>query len=444
MNAAIQPPQRSLPVRRFLVLWLMAMAAIALIDRTNISIAGIQIGREFKIDNVHLGWVFSAFLVGYALFQVPGGVLARRFGPRRVLAFALVWWGVFTALTACAPSGTSHALLALIFVRAALGAGEAVMFPGANQFVERWIPLPERGRANGIIFSGVGLGSMVAPPLIAAIIPHYGWRASFWICAILGLFAAVVWYTTARDLPEQHPGVSAQELQTIVSGRGDAKPAQAPIGSSILKTTPVPWKRIFLSKDILALTASYFCYGYVSWIFFSWFYIYLSEVRGLSLTTSALYSILPFAAMTIGAFTGGLASDWLARHVSLRAGRCYLPSLALLLTALLLAAGSSAQQARTASLVLACGAGALYLSQSSFFTVTADCAGDCAGVASGVMNMGCHIGGAVTAFITPLIAAHFGWVASFFTASAMALLGALAWLAVDPGARFARNDSYVE
>ena len=444
MNAVIQRPQRSLPVRKLLVLWLMVMAAVALIDRTNISIAGIEISREFNIDNPHLGWVFSAFLVGYSLFQIPGGVLARSFGPRRVLTFALIWWAVFTAFTALAPSGASHALLVLILIRVALGAGEAVMFPGANQFVERWIPIPERGRANGIIFSGVGLGSMLAPPVITAIILRHGWRASFWLCAALGLLAAAVWYLAARDTPEMHPRVTAQELETIVSGRGDVTAPHAPAASSTQPKTSVPWKRLFLSKDLLALTASYFCYGYISWIFFSWFYIYLSQVRGLSLATSAIYSMLPFAAMTVGALTGGLSSDWLARHISVRAGRCYLPSFALLLTALLLAAGSSAHGARTASLVLAGGAGALYVSQSSFFSVTADCAGDCAGVASGVMNMGCHIGGAVTALITPLIAAHFGWVASFFAASAMAILGALAWLAVDPKARIGQNGSYVE
>jgi ACS family glucarate transporter-like MFS transporter len=147
--------------------------------------------------------------------------------------------------------------------------------------------------------------------------------------------------------------------------------------------------------------------------------------------------MLPFLAMTVGSFTGGLASDWLARHVSARAGRCYLPSLALALTAVLLAVGSSAHGTQTASLVLAGGAGALYLSQSCFWSVTADCAGQCAGVASGFMNMSCHIGGAVTALVTPLIAARFGWVASFLAASAMAVLGALAWLAVDPAARLA-------
>lgn len=431
----------ALPVRFLLVLWLMVLSALALVDRTNISIAGIEISRQFHIDNVHLGWVFSAFLIGYALFQVPGGVLARRYGPRRVLTFGIVWWGVFTALTAFALPGMHAALFTLIVVRAALGAGEAVMFPAANQFVERWIPIAERGRANGVIFGGVGLGSALAPPLITAIILRHGWQVSFWFCSVLGLLAATVWYVVARDTPEQHPWVRATELEHIRSGRGDAAGDATRVANRPPQKTAIPWKAIVTSKEILALSASYFCYGYVSWIFFSWFYIYLAQVRGFSLQRSALYSMLPFLAMIAGALIGGLASDWLARRFSARAGRCYLPSFAFALTAVLLAVGCSAHSAQTASLVLAGGAGALYLSQSSFWSVTADCAGQCASVASGFMNMSCHIAAALTAMVTPLIAVHFGWVASFRTASAMAMLGALAWLAVDPTARLTNAPS---
>jgi MFS transporter, ACS family, glucarate transporter len=429
------------PIRYLLVLWLMAMGAIAFLDRTNISIAGIEIGREFRIDDTHLGWVFSAFLVGYACFQIPGGMLARRFGPRRILMLGVLWWGVFTALTAAAPSGAPAALLMLILIRVALGAGEAVMYPSANQFVERWIPIAERGRANGIIFGGVGLGSGLAPPLLTAIILRWGWHVSFWFCATLGVLAGVVWFIAARNTPEEHPWVSNRELKHIVKGRGDAGRGLRVVQSTRTgEISKVPWRKIFASKDILAVTASYFTYGYVSWIFFSWFYIYLAQVRGLSLKTSALYSILPFISMTVGCLIGGVASDWLARHVSMRAGRSYLPCFALVLTAILLSAGSRAQSAQTASLVLAGGAGALYLSQSCFWSVTADFAGQYAGVVSGAVNMGCQIGAAVTASVTPLIAAHFGWIASFLTASILAALGGLAWLAVNPSARLASGD----
>lgn len=426
---------RGLPIRYLLVFWIMALSAIAFLDRTNISVAGVEIGREFRIDNTHLGWVFSSFLVGYAAFQIPAGVLARRFGPRRVLAAGLVWWGIFTALTALAPPHAGGALLWLILIRVALGAGEAVMYPCANQFVERWFPIPERGKANGIIFGGVGLGSATAPPLLTAIILRHGWHASFWFCAVLGVLAGVVWYVAARNTPESHPWVGAAELARITAGRGDAQEDDLQEAGAQLHRAAVPWRRIFLNRSILAVTASYFTYGYVSWIFFSWFYLYLTEVRGLSLRSSAVLSMFPFMAMSLGSLVGGAASDWLARQVSPRAGRCFLPAFALFMTAVLLAAGSRVHAAQSASLVLACGAGALYLSQSSFWSVTADFAGTFAGVVSGAMNMGCQIGGAVTATLTPLIAAHFGWEASFMTATALAVLGAAAWLLVDPAAR---------
>jgi len=141
--------------------------------------------------------------------------------------------------------------------------------------------------------------------------------------------------------------------------------------------------------------------------------------------------------MTLGSLGGGVLSDWLARNVSARAGRCILPAIALGCTAILLLVGSRAHNTQVASLVLACGAGALYVSQSCFWTVTADYAGQHAGVVSGAMNMGGQFGGAATAALTPLIAAHFGWEASFLAASVLATLGALAWLTVNPDARLA-------
>jgi len=434
-----QPGKRSghgLPMRYLLVLWVLVLSTIAFLDRTNISIAGVQIGKEFGIDNSHLGWIFSAFLVGYASFQIPGGIILRRFGPRRVLTFFVLSWGVFTVLTALVPPGMRGSLWVLFLVRVLLGASSAVMYPSANQFVERWFPIHERGKANGIVFGGVGLGSAIAPPLLTSIILLYGWHDAFWFCALVGTLAAAVWFVVARDTPEQHPWIGSEELAMIASGRGD-RPKTKPAASGEKKAS-VPWKEIFASKEVLGLMASYFTYGYISWIFFSWFYIYLAQVRGLSLKTSAVYSIFPFVAMTVGSIVGGTASDWLARHVSARVGRCFLPAIALLMTGILLLVGSRAQDAITATAVLACGAGSLYLSQSCFFSVAADYAGEFAGVVSSTVNMSCQVGAAVTASLTPLIAAHFGWEASFLTATVLATLGASAWLVVNPHARLAR------
>lgn len=420
------------PVRYLLVMWLFVLSAVAYLDRTNISIAGIQIGREFAIDHTRLGWVFSAFLIGYAAFQIPAGLLAHRFGPRLVLTFAALWWGLFTVLTALVPPTISGAVVILVLVRFALGAGEATMYPATSQFVERWFPIRERGKANGIIFGGVGVGSGFTPPLVTAIILHYGWRASFWFSAAAGIAAGAIWYLAARDRPEEHPMVTELEAAHIREGRGLTNADTKRPSQATRAKRDVPWARIFGSKEMIALTLSYFSFGYVAWIFFGWFYIYLAEVRGLNLKASAVYSMLPFIAMTVGCLVGGAASDWIARRFNLRLGRCILPSCSLALTAILMVLGSRAHQAETASLILALGAGILYLSQSCFWAVTADFAGEYSGIASGIMNMGAQIGGACTASLTPLIAAHFGWETSFFIAASLALMGAVAWLFIDP------------
>jgi ACS family glucarate transporter-like MFS transporter len=151
-------------IRWILVGWMFLISSIAYLDRVNVSIAGRSIQREFNLDNIQLGWVFSAFVTGYALFQAPGGRLADGFGPRRILALGTIWWGVFTALTALVPSGLTGALWLLLVVRFALGLGEAVVYPSSNKLVAAWIPSQERGVANGLIFAGVGAGPGSRPP----------------------------------------------------------------------------------------------------------------------------------------------------------------------------------------------------------------------------------------------------------------------------------------
>src|ERR1700680_2674213 len=212
------PVERSSSVRFFLAFWLFVLSGVAFLDRTNISIAGLQISSEYGLGNQRLGWIFSAFLIGYAGFQVPAGWLASRFGPRLVITLGVVWWGVATALTTLIPPGIPQAVMLLIGIRFALGAGEAVIYPAANQFVARWVPVQERGFINGLIFAGVGAGSGLTPPLLTWLITHHGWRAAFWFSALIGLAAGAVWWIAARDTPDEHSGVSTAELRKIHDG----------------------------------------------------------------------------------------------------------------------------------------------------------------------------------------------------------------------------------
>lgn len=418
-------------VRWVLIVWIFIISSVAYLDRVNISIASHYIVKEYHLSNIQLGYIFSAFVLGYALFQALGGRVSDRYGPRWVITVATVWWAVFTSLATAIPRSITRVVAVFVGVRFLLGAGEAVMYPASNRLVAKWIPTNERGRANGLIFAGVGVGAGITPPLITYIMLHGGWRLSFWVSALLGLVVGSVWFWLARDNPEEHPWMSAREMEVIRSGL----PNSSDRAKGIL-----PWGIILASKDFLLVTYSYFCYGYVAYIFFAWFFIYLSTVRGLNLRESSYFAMLPFIAMAICSPAGGVLSDWITRRYGKRWGRCGVAVVGIGLAAAFVAFGSAVSSPRLASIVLAGGAGALYLSQSTFWSVTADMAGESAGSVSGIMNMGAQIGSTVTATLTPLIASRFGWGASFGVAAFLCGTGALAWLLVDPSRQLTQGE----
>lgn len=423
---------RRVPIRAGLVFWVFLLSAVAYLDRINLSIAGPDISREFGLSNVRLGWVMSAFLIGYAASQVPAGWVAVRLGPRRALTLGVVLWGAFTLGTALVPAGMRGALVTLIAVRCALGVGEAIIYPASNQFVARWIPERERGTVNGAIFAGVGAGAGLTPPLLVALIVNHGWRAAFWFSAAVGVAAGAVWYWIARDTPEEHPLVRPEELGVIRAGIADSGGAQN-------AKARIPWGAMLRSRTLLLLTFSCFTFGYVAWIFLGWFFIYMRQARGLELKASAIYTMFPFLAMTVFCFGGGVMSDWITARRGLRMGRCGPGVVALLFAAVLLVVGSHVGSAPMAAMTLAAGAGVLYLCQASYWAVTADIGGESAGVVSAVMNMGAQMGSAVTASLTPWIAQRVGWTWAFLVAAILAAAGAIAWLGVDPEARLARS-----
>ena len=426
-------------VRWFLVFLLFLLSAVSYLDRVNMSTAAGTIADAYHLSFVQLGKVFSVMLVGYGLFQTVGGRLADRYGPRLVLTGGVIWWGIFTALTALVPANFAGALYLFMTIRFLLGAGEAVIYPSANQFLSRWIPVEERGIANGWIFAGVGAGAGLTQPLIPYLMAHYGWRAPFWVCAVIGLIAGTLWFASARDTPAEHPKVSPSELAMIESGLTLAT-ARA---TTSTRNGLVPWQRTLRSGEVWALSISYFCYGYVAWVFFSWFFTYLSKVRGLDLRASALYSMLPFLAMVLGCLLGGTINDRITKLRGPRLGRCGVATISIGVAGIFIACGSQVHSARLASFILAGGAGALYLSQSSFWSVTADIAGGSSGSVSGVMNTGNQAGAALTAALTPWIAARFGWTTSFLVAAALCAIGAVCWLFVDPSKKLRQVETEI-
>jgi ACS family glucarate transporter-like MFS transporter len=385
------------------------MGAVSFIQRVNISIAGHSIAHDFHLSDLQLGKLFSAFFISYGLFQIAGGWAVDRLGPRRVLALAAVLWAAFSVLTASFPVGLAQAFLMMWSVRFLLGMSESVMFPSSNRWVANWIPTAERGLANGLIFAGVGVGSALTPPLIRYAMVQFGWRASFCICGGVGLLAAAGWYSLARDHPDQHSWVNDAERKWIHEGIPQGDPVDAP---------KITWSAILGSKDVWAIALSYFCLGYTPGFFFTWFFIYLNRVRGMSLQTASYYGMLPFIAMSLGAAFGGWLADVISRDFGRWWGRCGVAAFGM--------AGSGA------SAVLAAGAGSIYIAQSSYWTLSADLGKGSSGTLSGFINMACIIGDALAAIATPAIAAHYGWTASFLTSATFCVIGGTLWLVVNP------------
>ncbi|MBB5687755.1 MFS transporter [Sphingobium boeckii] len=422
MTVAVSPRAKGFGnVRWMVVFWMFIVAAVSYLDRNNISIAAAAIQEEFGLSNVQLGGVFSAFVMGYALTQPIAGRIADRFGPYRVIAFGIIWWSLFTVATALVPSGFPFSLTALIAVRFLLGIGEAVIFPASNRLVANWIPAGERGLANGIIFAGVGIGAGIAPPLIIFIMVTYGWQWAFHASALIGLVVLAIWLLLIRDRPRDHPLMTQAELSLIENGM-----------TAAARGKPATWSMIIRQKSVGFLAASYFAFGYVAYIFFTWFFLYLSKVRGLDLKASAIYGMLPFIAMALASPLGGWISDRLAPRYGERKGRCWTAAASLALAAIFVAAATQVDSAEVAVLFLAGGAGSLYLSQSAYWTLSANLGGNSAGSVSGFMNMCNQIAGILTASLTPFLADRYGWTPSFLLAAAICLCGAGAWLMIDP------------
>lgn len=416
--------------RWFIVALIFCMGVLMFIDRVNISIAAKYIMPEYGLTDVQMGWIFSAFVLGYALVQVPGGWLGDRFGPRIVLAGAIFWWSAFTAVTALAGDLFLVSLVGIVgsfaIVRVLIGIGEAAGPPNYNRLVANWVAPGERGLAMGISAGGSAFGAALTPPLIVWIMVNFGWREAFYLAGAMGILLALLIYWLTTDRPADHRWVNAAELQHINQGR---ESTVEPLHIS----GPIPWRVLLLSRtDLWFLTAAYFVLGYILYIYFSWFYLYLVNVRGFSVLSGGWYSTAPFLAGAITSPIGGWLSDTLSRRYGKRVGRCGLGVGSLLITSCFIWAGASATDPYLAIILLALGSAALFLSAGAFWATTMDLASAYAGTVSGFMNMGGNLGGAISPTLTPYIAQQYGWETALFIAAGLAILGAVFWLGVHP------------
>jgi len=404
---------------RHTVLWLTVAAyMITYMDRVVIASAVPSISNEFGFSLATMGGILAAFRWGYALFQIPGGWLGDRFGPRRALTVIVIWWSAFTSLTAASWGEFSMRAFRFLF-----GVGEAGAFPIATRSLSRWILPTERGYAQGITHAGSRIGAALTPPIVVWLIVSYGWRMPFFVFGLLGVFWAALWYWYYRDTPEEHSSVNEAELQ-LIRGGGGPKPKR--------DTKDVPWRAILSSRNLWVLCLMYFCYGYCLSVYLDWFPTYLNKHRGFNLKEMGFYASLPLFAGTLGDLLGG----WVSDRIGHRSGDLRFARKVVAMTGFLLAAAGIVPATLTGdavmSVVFSCIAVfGLELTVGVSWAVPLDIGGDYAGSVSSVMNTFGNIGGAISPTALAYLVGAYGWNQPFLVAAGMCVIGALLFWRID-------------
>jgi MFS transporter, ACS family, glucarate transporter len=411
---------------------LFLISVVTYIDRVNISVAGKEMMPAFGLSPVQMGTIFSSFVFGYAIFQIPGGWMGDAWGARRVLTLAVLWWSLFTILTAEAGhlffSSLMGAFGSLLLIRFLIGVGEAAALPNFNRTVANWLAPSERGLGMGVSIGGIGLGSAMTPPIVAWLMLQYGWKTAFYASGAIGVFVAAGWYLISRDSPRDHPRVNQSELAWIT---------HTPVESQPIAPASHPFSKVLKIPSVWFLTLSYTMLGYVAYIYLSWFFLYLVNVRHFTVLKGSLWAAGPFIAMAIFCPLGGWLSDALTKRYGHRKGRTGVGGAGMFLTALLIYSGAVATDPYTAILLLSLGAGILYATVGAYWASTIDLSHEHSGALSGLMNMGANLGGTISPTLTPLIGERWGWPVALTVAACMAFLGSLLWL----GVKFEKRDS---
>ena len=389
---------------------LCVMYLITYVDRVNIATAAPEIRRELALSNTQLGFVLSAFAYPYLLFQVFGGWVGDRFGPRRTLFICGLIWAAATILT-----GLASSLVILFLVRMLLGVGEGATFPVATRAMQSWTPPARRGFAQGVTHAFARFGNAITPPIVAWLIALVTWRGSFVALGCCSLVWVVVWVWYYRNNPAEHPGITAEELAQLPN-QGVASTAARP---------QVPWGR--LTRRMAPVTIVYFCYGWTLWLYLNWLPSFFLHEYSLNIAKSALFSSTVFFAGVGGDLLGGSLSDGILKRTGdLRKARrnvviggfigSFLSLLPIFAT-------------HDLTVIVLCLGSAFFFAEiviGPMWAIPMDIAGKFSGTASGLMNTG----SALAAILSPLVFGYVvdrtgDWHLPFIGSLGLLLLGAI-------------------
>ncbi|MEM8900499.1 MAG: MFS transporter [Bacteroidota bacterium] len=409
---------RKFPVRFQLVLATFSLTLLLYIDRVAISAAKSEIGTDLSLDDAQLGWVMSAFALGYALFQVPSGILNDRLGPRRIITLIVSIWSLFTFLT-----GMVKNFVSLIIIRFLFGGGEAGAFPGISRATFSWIPLQERGIVTGINFSGSRLGAAFAFPMVTWLILTFGWRSSFYILGAVGVIWAVLWYFWFRDLPEEHPSVSQNEKDFILAHRQEK--AESPGKLSV--------GRILGSKNMLLMMGQYFGSNFIFFFCLTWMFPYLRERFEVDAYQASVYAMFPLICGAFGNWFSGWLVDYIYKKGQWKWSRAIPAIIGFSLVGIGIIGILSVEEVLLAVIFLSLAVFGADMTLSPSWSFCVDVGKSHAGTVAGTMNMAGNIGSFITGIAFPYLIIWTGTSDTFFIISGiLVILSIIAWLNVDP------------
>jgi sugar phosphate permease len=413
---AVVRPTRA---RYGVVTLLVSLAMVTYLDRACIATLAPDIMRDLSLSKEQMSWVYSAFALAYALFEIPTAWWADRKGTRRVLTRIVLWWSAFTMATGAAVSFVSMVVLRFLF-----GIGEAGAWPCVARSFARWIPLAERGRVQGVFFSGAHLAGGLTPIAALALSARFGWRAVFVAFGAIGLAWAFIWYRWFRDDPSEHPSPNAEEKALIFAGRVDA-PSQH-------EGWPY-WKRLLGHRNTLPLCLAYIPNSCAFYFCITWLPTYLKEKHGFASLSLGFFAGLPLIVSVIGDLFGGVATDWATRRFGLRFGRAGVCAIGNAIAAIAMLGAALVHQPIVAISLISLAVAATMFTLGGTWSTCLDIGGRHVSVVSAAMNTAGQIGSFFCPLLVTYLLREFGdWNAPVLAIGGAFVVGALCWCLIDP------------
>lgn len=396
---------------------LMFVSFVSYLLRGNLSIAGPAMIADLQLTEIQWGWIMGAFPLGYALFQFPGGCWGDRKGPRFTLVAITVVWGVLIALTSLTPAQDVAPVYIvigfLLTIQFLVGAAHAPVFPIMVTTIERWFPPGRWAFPNGLTSAALTVGLAVTASALPWLIDQYGWRIGFLILAPFAFAASALWWWYARNRPDRHPSVNAEEVALIMTPVVQVEKDSA---------CEAAWRRVLKNRNALMVTLSYSSMNFVFYVVFTWGYYYMVTVRGMGLQEAGFLTSAQWVAGAAGAFSGGWVGDYLCKRLGMRWGCRWPIVIGCSLSALLLLGVAFHPNAYVAAGMLGACFFFNQFTEGAFASNGAAIGGRHAGSVYGLFNTGANLMGFVNAILLSSIAATLGWTVAIAMGSVFAVL----------------------